>query len=388
MMEWKEVELGDIMLKKGKSINPLKYSDEIFELYSIPAYDKQKPELLRGKEIGSTKKLLEPNDVILSRIVPHIRRCWVVGEKKGFIQIGSGEWIIFRNPQATPDFLRYFLLSDVFHSFFMKTVKGVGGSLLRADPKQVANFKIPLPPLETQRHIAQILDTADALRQKDQALLKQYDEFAQSLFLEMFGDPVTNPKGWGCRLLKQLVDFKGGGTPSKSNPDYYKGSIPWVTPKDMKQEFITTSIDKINEEAIRNSSAKLMAAGSVLMVVRSGILKKKLPLAINTVPVTVNQDMKVLISCDDINPYFLMYNLKVQSIKILQSVRATTADNISSEVLKKIIIALPPISLQNQFAERIEAIEAQKAVAQRAAQQSEDLFQALLQRAFKGELTA
>ena len=83
-----------------------------------------------------------------------------------------------------------------------------------------------------------------------------------------------------------------------------------------------------------------------------------------------------------------MYNLRTQSSQLLQSVRATTADNISSDVIKKTIISVPPLHLQNQFAERIASIESQKAVAQKAAEQSEALFQSLLQRAFKGELSA
>ncbi len=112
----------------------------------------------------------------------------------------------------------------------------------------------------------------------------------------MFGDPVSNPIGWEKATLDDVCDkIYGGGTPSKAIPEYYIGDIPWVTPKDMKSEYIGNSLVHINEEAINNSSAKLIPTESVLMVIRSGILKHTLPVAINTRNVTVNQDMKAFI---------------------------------------------------------------------------------------------
>src|SRR5690554_8031256 len=82
------------MLKRGGSVNPANYPDETFELLSIPAFDKGEPEIVEGKAIGSSKSCVQPNDVLLSKIVPHIKRCWVVPAPQGtYRQIGSGEWI-------------------------------------------------------------------------------------------------------------------------------------------------------------------------------------------------------------------------------------------------------------------------------------------------------
>ena len=95
-MSWPLVPASEIMVKRGGSLNPAKFPEETFELLSIPAFDKDKPEILKGAEIGSSKNCIEPGDVLLSKIVPHIRRCWVVPEKGDYRQIGSGEGIIFR----------------------------------------------------------------------------------------------------------------------------------------------------------------------------------------------------------------------------------------------------------------------------------------------------
>jgi hypothetical protein len=94
MKHWPTKTLGDFVAKKSGSVDPSKFPDEIFELYSIPAFDGGNPEVRHGREIGSSKQIVEPNDVLLSRIVPHIRRAWVVGENRGKRLIASGEWIV------------------------------------------------------------------------------------------------------------------------------------------------------------------------------------------------------------------------------------------------------------------------------------------------------
>ena len=158
-------------------------------------------------------------------------------------------------------------------------------------------IQIPLPPLATQQRIATILDAADALRKKTQQIIDSYDELAQSIFLDMFGDPVKNPKHWDNKTVDEIcLNICGGGTPSKSKPEYFLGTIPWVTPKDMKSLEIKDTIDHITEIAIKDSSTNLIKSGAILMVIRSGILKHTLPVAINLIDVTINQDMKAFFS--------------------------------------------------------------------------------------------
>ena len=143
---------------------------------------------------------------MISRIVPHIRRACVVRPANGYRQIASGEWIIFRDERIWPKYLRWLLVGDVFHSAFMGTVSGVGGSLLRARPAEVFKIQIPFPPLTEQKRIAGILDAADALRAKRREALAQLDTLIQSTFLDMFGDPVTNPMGWPPTSLSAISE--------------------------------------------------------------------------------------------------------------------------------------------------------------------------------------
>lgn len=203
----------------------------------------------------------------------------------------------------------------------------------------------------------------------------------------MFGDPVTNPKGWEVKPLKELVSIKGGGTPSKAKPEYWlEGTIPWVSPKDMKSDYIGSSIDYITENAILKSSTKMIVEGSVLMVVRSGVLKHSLPLAISTRPLTINQDMKALTVYSEINNHFLFFFLKACKQHLLSTVRGTTADNLSSDVINNMNVFIPPKDKQEYFSQL--AIKFQKfdGDIKLTSGAISELFNSLSQKAFAGEL--
>ncbi|MYH87095.1 MAG: restriction endonuclease subunit S [Acidimicrobiaceae bacterium] len=226
------VPLGELMQAKKRSVDPRKHPDEEFELFSIPAFDAGASETVCGSDVGSSKQVLERHDVLLSKIVPHIRRSWVVEPSSECRMIGSSEWIVFRSDRFEPKYLRHVLISDHFHQAFMQTVAGVGGSLLRARPTHVAEIEIPLPQIEEQRRIAAVLDAAEALRAKRRQALAKLDELPRAVFHEMFGDPVRNERGWPLHTLRdvclkiQIGPF--GSLLHKS--DYVEGGIPLVNP--------------------------------------------------------------------------------------------------------------------------------------------------------------
>ena len=285
-------------------------------------------------------------------------------------------------------FFSYFLKTKLFTDQLRKLI--TGSAQLNFGPSHLKQISLPLPPLPIQKCIAEILDAADALKRKDQELLKKYDELAQAIFIDMFGDPVRNEKGWEVKKLHEVCsNIFGGGTPSKSNPKFYIGNIPWITPKDMKSEFIGDSIDHINQLAVENSSTKLIPINSVLMVIRSGILKHTLPVAINTKVVTINQDMKAYIPDENLtNAIFLKYFFNCVSGFLLGKVRAVTADNIEFEQIKTMDFICPSIQTQNLFSEKIKLVIRQKNEFEKSSKKSDTLFQTLIQKAFKGELVS
>ncbi|MED0677330.1 restriction endonuclease subunit S [Aneurinibacillus thermoaerophilus] len=250
------------------------------------------------------------------------------------------------------------------------------------------NLSIDLPSKEAQLKFVSTLDKTQELIDKRKAQIEALDQLTQSVFLEMFGDPVQNSLGFKTEPLHELcVHIFGGGTPSKSNPEYYIGNIPWVTPKDMKDIVINDSIDHINEDAIANSSAKLIPPNSLLMVIRSGILKKKLPIAINTREVTVNQDMKAfVVDKNKITVEYLLYFFEFYQKVLLNRVRSVTADNLDFQQIKEILVPVPAINKQKEFSNIFYKVLAEKNKCLQQLNELENNFNSLMQRAFKGEL--
>ena len=104
-----------------------------------------------------------------------------------------------------------------------------------------SQIQIPLPPLPQQQKIANILDAADAIRQNDKAMIAKYDELTRALFLDMFGDPVSNPKNLPKIKLGELGKWQSGGTPSRSKSEYYNGTIPWLSSGELNEMYVSES---------------------------------------------------------------------------------------------------------------------------------------------------
>ncbi len=156
--------------------------------------------------------------------------------------------------------------------------------------------------------------------------------------------PVRAPAHWKPVRLKFLIDMFGGGTPSKSDPGYWAGDIPWVSPKDMKRTTVHDTEDHISAAALVETATRRVEAGSVLVVVRSGILQHTLPVAINTVAVALNQDMKALRCRAALRPRYLFYVLSGLQSDLLMTWRmlGATVDSIDVERMRNTVLWVPP----------------------------------------------
>jgi type I restriction enzyme S subunit len=175
--------------------------------------------------------------------------------------------------------------------------------------------------------------------------MKKYAAYKQS-GVKWLGDV---PEDWAIKRLKFLVySIKGGGTPATGNPDFWNGSIPWVSPKDMKVEHISRTKDYVTEVAISSSSTELVEANSILIVVRSGILKHTLPVALNIVPVSLNQDMKALTPTQEVMPEFLAVMLRGLQSEILAfcTKLQATVDSIEMDDLVNFDLPVPTLPEQ------------------------------------------
>jgi type I restriction enzyme S subunit len=170
---------------------------------------------------------------------------------------------------------------------------------------------------------------------------------------------IAAPDHWIRVPLERLGVWRGGGTPAKSHTAYWShGVVPWVSPKDMKRTVIDSAIDKVTERAISETGLQVIPPGSILIVTRSGILARKVPIGINTVPVVVNQDIRALTPASDIDPFFLQQQLLYLEHEILRRTvkPGTTVESIEFKALLRIEVALPPISEQRAISDKLTAI--------------------------------
>ena len=202
------------------------------------------------------------------------------------------------------------------------------------------------------------------------------------------------PHTWSKASLCDLGEWRGGGTPSKLVEAYWNGNIPWVSPKDMKQDFIFDSADHITKNAVDDSATKLIPPDSILCVTRSGILAHTFPVAITMVPVTVNQDIKAFTPSEGIHPRYLAWALRAEAREILEtcSKDGTTVNSIESSRLYAYRVPVAPQREQLRIVAKIEELfsEVDNGIESldRARQQLEVYRQALLRHAFEGKLTA
>lgn len=165
------------------------------------------------------------------------------------------------------------------------------------------------------------------------------------------------PEHWQLRRLKHMARFSGGGTPARDNPEFWSGNIPWVSPKDMKSELITGAEECITAAGLSGSSSSMVPAERVLMVVRSGILKHTIPVAINSVPVALNQDMKAIWLDTDYlsSPFFMRWvqGLNDDLLKVWLK-QGATVESIEQDYLSDTLIPVPPVSEREQIVQRLD----------------------------------
>ena len=249
-------------------------------------------------------------------------------------------------------------------------------------------LEIPVPPLPEQRRIAAILDQADALRAKRREALAQLDSLTQSIFIEMFGDPVTNPMNWPVTSLTDMCHCYSGGTPSKAHPELWEGTLPWFSAKDLKADDLFDAQDHISETVPQTSNLKLLPANTVTFCVRGMILAHTFQVSVLRVPATINQDLKALLPKVPVETQYLAACLRAQSDFVLKQVSEAGhgTKRLDALGLREIRVLLPPEKLQKAFVSHVYAIELLRSQHRISLAELNTLFASLQPRAFRGEL--
>lgn len=388
------VKLGEVAQQTGSPIIPSRFPHESFELYSIPAYDAGMPETVLGSAIGSNKTLLHSPCVLFSKLNPRIPRIWNVPSTGSVRQVCSTEFIPFQltDPAGVDsEFLAFMMASPQFLEPIQSQVNSSTKSHQRVKPEVIAAQLLPIPGLSEQKrivkHIKDCMERIEEMESLREGAKAEANAIHRSFYHEQYERLCASGK---TVRLDQAAKFMGGGTPSKQNVSFWKGTIPWISPKDMKRRELHDAIDHISEAAISGSNAKLVSSPSVLFVVRGMILAHTLPIAVNRVPVAINQDMKAAVPHEGFDVDFLSAMLRGAEKQLLSQVEI--AGHGTCRLQQPHWSGLPiPVLTPAEQADVVAATQAFESIADRlrlevSTNESVAMRAAVLRRAFAGEL--
>jgi len=326
------------------------------------------------------------NDVLFAKITPCMENGkGAIANIDTEIGFGSTEFHVLRpRPEILPEWIYLFLASKSIRKLAEMKMTGSAGQ--KRVPKSFFDkTKIPVPPLKTQQKIVEILEKAEKLRKWRTEADVRTDEYLKSVFLEMFGDPLVNSKNWMTRNISDMCKTTSGGTPSRSKKEYYGGEIPWVKSGELNNGIIYDTEEKITELGMKNSSAKLLNPNTVLIAMYGATVGKTALLKIDA---TTNQAVcAIQPNKNYLNNIYLLNCLKLLSDYLVSQSIGGGQPNISQQIIKRTKIPIPPLELQNQFAETVKKVEQLKHHQKQSKQEIDNLFNTLMQKAFKGELT-
>jgi type I restriction enzyme S subunit len=290
-------------------------------------------------------------------------------------------------------YLLHVLRTRAARRYFESHATGTSGSMRNVSQATICGCPIPLPPLEEQQRIAAILDRAESLRAKRRRALAQLDSLTQSLFLDLFGDPVENPKQWDSTLtLGQVADIVSGVTKGRKVNGQKTREVPYLAVVNVQDRALNLAVvktieateDEIARYSLKADDLLLTEGGDPDKLERGTLWQGELSECIHQ-----NHVFRVRLTSNLVHPLFLNWLVGSQRGKgyFLRSAKQTTGiASINMTQLRGFPLLLPPLPLQSEFAAQVSAVEWLKASQRASLAKLDTLFASLQHRAFRGEL--
>lgn len=331
-------------------------------------------------ELASSKFRFGPRHILFGKLRPYLTKT----ARPDFKGICSTDIVpILPGPRVDRDYLFHFLR-------YPKTVEKAvlrctGANLPRLSPRDLGAFEVPIPPLHEQRRIADILDRADAIRYNREKSIGLAEGLLRSKFVEMFGDPIHNPRGWECAPIGDLARVTTGNTPPRSRRELYGNDLEWIKSDNINtpNHIVTRAVEGLS--AFGRQSARLVGPGATLVTCIAGSAACIGNSAMTDREVAFNQQINALEPRKDVDPYFL-YTQTLVGKRLIQGASTNAMKGmVSKSRLESVMFIKPPSELQRRFGawfERWCSLRRRIADARNAAG---ILFGSLSQRAFLGE---
>ncbi|WP_445364301.1 restriction endonuclease subunit S [Microbulbifer sp. ANSA003] len=395
-MNWPLVSIGE-HVEKVNSWSPAKNLDaDAFDYIDLSSVDKDLKQVCRsevsnilpGEAPSRARQLVNEGDVLVATVRPNLNGVALVPEDLSGATASTG-YCVLRARDSSLDcrYLFYWVQTKQFVKNMMS--KATGANYPAVSDKIIKESQIPLPPLKEQKRIAAILDKADNLRRKRQQAIQLADEFLRSVFLDMFGDPVTNPKGFEVKSLQDLLFFQEG--PGVRKWQFRESGVKLLNVKNIVNgELVLENSDKyLSEEEVSTKYSHFLAEEGDLVMASSGatwgkvawVKKADLPLCMNTSTIRFRP-----INNADINREFMRGYLESVAFtkQVDRLITGSAQPNFGPSHLKQVELYLPPMELQRKYS-MIEKL-VKKVVSDLKASNPQELFLSLNKQAFSGRL--
>ena len=332
----------------------------------------------RADTLTGYKKFFQ-SDLVMNKM-----QAWngVFGFADGCEGIISPDYSIFRAiADIDQRFFTYLFKTNLYAGIFSQLARGMGTAFLRLNTSEFGSVDVPLPPVHEQTRIANFLDeqTAriDALiaeKERLDALLGEYRGSLISAAVTGQLDPTTGeaprqahekgggvskvvfgrtlPANWGRMRLRHIARFVSGGTPSKDNGAFWRGQIPWFSPKDFSSRVLADSEDHISAEAVEASATTMLMAGTPVFVVRSGILRHTIPIALLGVNGCINQDVKGVLLKENLEARYFVYIVEGLQAELIDewTKQGATVESIEQQFVSNTYFPIPSSQEQTRIA--------------------------------------
>lgn len=340
------------------------------------------PATLRVADAPSrARQVLKENDVLVSTVRPNLNAVALVpADLDG--AIGSTGFTVLRaNPQRVLSrFLFFWVRSPAFVAEMVK--KATGASYPAVSDRIILESQMPVPTLDEQRHISEVLGRVDAVRRNNKAAVHLTDRLLRSAFLEMFGDPATNPERWNVVPLSSLGRITTGNTPSRAEPRYFGDDIEWIKSDNINTpgHYLTRAAEGLSK--LGRAVARTAPAGSTLITCIAGTPECIGNVALSDREVAFNQQINAVTPHPEVD-YRFLYVLLLVGKRLVQAASTNAMKGmVSKGKLEQVRVPHPPADMQRHFGRLFDRIIAMSAAHERACADADQLFGAVLSNVF------
>ena len=399
--EWSTSTLRELHAGCVDSLNPGDYPAEAFEYYSIPAYQAGgNPQVVCGRDILSQKLLIPHQCLLFGKLNPRVEKVWNVESSSNLRRLASTEWLPIVPTGDLDKYFGYYLLwSEWVLPIAQRLVSGSTPSRQRVEPASFYNIQVPLPPIEEQRSIGDLLGRVDAaISAQDTSIAVTHDSkraAMQALFTRgLRGEAQKEteigpvPESWLVESLGAHHSVVSGGTPSRTNPAYWQGgSIPWIKTAEVDYRVITETEEHITPVGLNGSAAKLLSPGTLILAMY-GQGATRARVAILGIEAACNQACAAMNPTDGaVDTKYLYHYLTYRYHTIRQMAHGGQQQNLNLDIVRDVPVAFSLDKIeQREIVAILDAIDRKIDLHRRKREILNDLFKTLLHKLMTGEI--